>query len=156
MRAMRAVLAIFAAACSSSVAPNPDLSMARYSSHSSTLLLTNAASARYEVRAYPDYRPPVPQLLGGNLHLGYVGARATVCIQIPDSVFMSGTIVTTGQQATAAWRSSDPLSVTVDDDTLQRGQTADFVPASSAGWSVTLPGPLGTGATVATAPRCAP
>jgi len=94
--------------------------------------------------------------LGGMLHLGSVAQAASVCLQIPDTVLIFGTNVTTGQRDTTVWTSSQGLSVTaVDTSTVtQRAQTSWFVPSGDVGWSVALPSVAESQVPVSKAGRC--
>jgi hypothetical protein len=148
MRTAIAVLALAAAACSSAADPESNAMTERFTAASATVLVTDSANVSLEVGAYPDFQPSIPQLLGGQLHLGSVAAGSSACLQIPDSVFMTGTDVTSGQTSTLVWTSAQDLTLS-----SQRGYTLPFTPSNSVGWTITLPG---SGVAPARAARCSP
>jgi hypothetical protein len=156
VKAAMAGLVVAAVGCSSAAAPQSNAIADRFSPNSATVFVTNSTSMQLDVRGYPNFQPPIPQPLGGVLHLGSVAARASACFQIPDTLFMFGLNVSTGQHDTLVWTSAERLTLTgIDPTTILEsgGQTADFVPSSSVGWSVTLPD---TGVGPAAAAACAP
>ena len=115
---------------------------------SATLLVTNATCdpgpcSTFRVRGFPNNLPAVP---GGplTLDLGTVSTESA-CLTLPsaDTFWIN--------QTPSIWWSRDSLSLGIQEPGQFRGHvsrsTTEFVPANSAGWSVTLPG--GTTATPA-------
>ena len=130
-------------ACTSVTEPGPPPSV--------TLLVTNATCASgqcssFRVRGFTDESPHVP---GGplSLELGTVSTESA-CLTLPpaDTFWVNST--------PSVWTSRDPLSLGIQEPGQFWGHTGpstvEFVPASSAGWSVTLPG----GTAVTTADAC--
>jgi len=143
MRMGIALLAVAGAACSSAApTASPDTSgvAARYSADPVTVLVTNSTGLQLDVRAYLSLNPPIPQPLGGMLHLGSVAPGGSSCVQIPDSIFIAGTNVSTGQHEAIVWTWAEGVSVFgLDTTTITvHGQSAWFVPSNSLGWSVAL------------------
>jgi len=142
MKAATAALTVALAACSSTAAPRDGFENERYSSHPATVLVTNATAVALAVRGYPSLDPGMPQPLGGMLRVGFVPAGATVCLPIPDTLFVTGTVVGSGQIDTTVWTSAQGVSLTGIDTAAvleTGGETAEFTPAGAAGWSVRLP-----------------
>ncbi len=167
MRTSIAVLALVAAGCSSTApeTPSPGSSSSRtvrFSTNPSTLLVTNAAGIRLLVKATPSLSPPIPQPLGGMLLLGSVEPSASACIEIPDTVFIFGTNVTTGVTDTIVWTSLQGLQLSAMDSfpLAEFAHTQWFTPSTAVGWafailsssSVTTPPEV----TAVQAARCAP
>lgn len=124
---------LVAFACTSATEPEPGPSV--------TLLVTNATCgsgqcSSFQVRGFPSNQPALP---GGplSLDLGTVSTESA-CLTVPsaDTFWI--------QSRPSIWTSRDSLSLGI----LEPGQfkghaspsTSEFVPANSAGWSVTLPG----------------
>ena len=144
MRTSISLAVLLGTACVSAPAAPPSGSgiSVRYASSPGTLLVRNTMPTGLDVRAYLNVHPSMPQPLGGLLRLGAVGPNSSACVQIPDSVIISGTVVGSGQTTTITWTSSDTLWLTGVDTTVgvqSGGETSEFVPSSSSGWSVTLP-----------------
>ena len=141
------LLAIAAASCSTTGPKSQFTTVgantvnARFSASPSTVRVTNTTGTELAVRGYADFRPPLPQPLGGMLHLGSVGSGASACIAIPDTVFIFGTNVTTGQRDTIVWTAAHALALAgLDTATItERGRTSPFIPSNASGWSVTFP-----------------
>jgi hypothetical protein len=133
------------AACSSSPTGND-----RYPGPISSLLVTNGTCSNghcdsLQVTAYPQEQPITP---GGPwyISLGWVtGPHA--CVQIPASAHFYVVTVparSSKDTITTSWSSMDALYL----GTLKPGENAfiadastpGFVPGSSAGWQITLPG----------------
>lgn len=156
MRIDKAAFAIILAACASrgptSSTPGNVLSV-RYSASPATVLVTNTTGLSLDIRATLSLNPPMPQPLGGMLHLGSVASGGSACLQVPDTVSILLTNATTGQQQTVVWTSSDAFALSGVDTTAvtEHGYTAMFVPTSSGGWSVAFPS---TGATPTVVARC--
>ena len=125
-----ALLVVFA--CTSATEPEPPPSV--------TLLVTNATCdsgqcSSFQARGFPSNQPALP---GGplSLDLGTVSTESA-CLTLPsaDTFWI--------QAKPSIWTSHDSLSLGI----LEPGQfpghaspsTSEFVPANSAGWSVTLP-----------------
>jgi len=135
---------LFVLACTSTTEPEPPPSV--------TLLVNNPTCdsgpcSFYQVRGFWTHQPV--QTPGGpwSIDLGTVSTE-TACLTLPsaDTFRVNGTPY--------IWTSRDPLSLGILEPGQFLGQaspsTIEFVPASSAGWSVTLPG----GTTVAPADTC--
>jgi hypothetical protein len=148
MRIAIAVVALASAACASAADPGRNPRTERFTASSATVLVTDSANVPLEVGGYPDFRPSIPQLLGGQLHLGSVAAGSSACFTIPDSILMFGTNVSSGQNSTAVWTSAQALTLS-----SARGYTLPFIPSSSVGWSITMPG---SGVAPTQAARCSP
>ena len=130
-----ALLVVFA--CTSATEPEPPPSV--------TLLVTNATCdsgqcSSFEVRGFPSNQFYFP---GGpwSLDLGTVTA-GSACLTLPSADtfrVMSGTDPTI-----YSWTSYDSLALGIlepGSSSIQASpSTSEFVPASSAGWSLTIPG----------------
>lgn len=130
-------------ACTSPAEPEPPPSVA--------LLVTNATCSSgqcssFQVRGFPSNQPNTP---GGfwSLDLGTV-STGSACLTLPpaDTFWVNA--------VPSVWTSHDSLSLGIVEPgsgvLLAIPSTSRFVPASSAGWSVTLPG----GTAVAQADVC--
>lgn len=128
------------AACSSSVEPRSDI----------TLLITNGTCmpgpcSSQEVLAFPSNQPNTP---GGSwsLDLGTMSAPR-LCITIPASATFSVTSLNADGSADTTkfiWSTELPVTLGVQTPATSRilasPSTSRFVPATAAGWSITLPG----------------
>ena len=130
-----ALLVVFA--CTSPTEPGPSV----------TLLVTNATCSSgqcssFQVRGFPSNQPHTP---GGywSLDLGTV-STGSACLILPSADTFRVTNTGTGETTTYSWTSDDPLALGIlepGSSSLQAiPSTSAFVPASSAGWSLTLPG----------------
>ncbi|MFG1690691.1 hypothetical protein ACGF5M_00810 [Gemmatimonadota bacterium] len=126
-----ALLVVFA--CTSATEPEPPPSV--------TLLVTNATCdsgqcSSFQVRGFPNNLPAVP---AGprSLDLGTVSTESA-CLTLPsaDTFWVNTT--------PSIWTSRDSLSLGIQEPGQFWGHvsrsTSEFVPANSAGWSITLPG----------------
>ncbi len=151
LRGAAALVLLAGLACSSTLEPRSGI----------TLLVTNGTCLTgrcdsLEVLAFPSNQPHTP---GGfwSVDLGLL-TTPEACFTFPPSatfrvigVNADGTRDTT----TFTWTSADPLSLGVQAPSGFRAQaspsTTAFVPASSAGWSITFP----TASHASSSPACA-
>ena len=135
---------LFLFACTSATEPEPP--------PSATLLVTNPTCSTgecssYQVRGFWTHQPV--QTPGGpwSIDLGTV-STGTACLTLPSADTFRV------NETPYIWTSRDPLSLGILEPGQFLGQaspsTVEFVPANSAGWSVTLPG----GTAVAPAGAC--
>jgi hypothetical protein len=131
-----------ALACSSSTEPGPR----------AQLLVTNPTCspgpcAQFHVLGFPQNQPNTP---GGawSIDLGFV-ASGTTCLTIPGSATFTVTNSGTGAVTTYNWSSRQSLSLgtTAGSQIGASPSTASFIPASSTGWIVSLPGSAAPGVT---------
>jgi hypothetical protein len=128
-------LVLAALSCSSSLEPKGNV----------TLLVMNASCApgpciAQEVLAFPSNQPETP---GGDwsLDLGTMtGPQLCVTIPISATFLVSGP----GETTTFDWNTAKPVSLGVQQPSEARifasPSTSAFVPATAAGWRITLPG----------------
>ncbi|MGH7531351.1 MAG: hypothetical protein ACREMN_13275 [Gemmatimonadales bacterium] len=121
-----------------------------------TLLVTNATCATGACQPI-DMRGllptlNVPQPIGGLLDLGRV-EDPTACLTIPPSYTL--TVSSPTETTTMTWTVHDPVSLHAFAVPFEPvGSTVEFVPASSAGWSVIFPSD-GNAGTLRAASACA-
>jgi len=133
--------------CSSSLEPKSDV----------TLLVTNGSCdpgpcRAQQVLAFPSNQPNTP---GGDwfVDLGTM-TGPQLCVTIP----ISATFVVSGPGETTkfVWNTAKPVALGVEAPSESRFEaspsTSAFVPATAAGWSITLPG----GGRAVQGPACTP
>ena len=129
------LLVLVAASCSSSVEPRSGV----------TLLIKNASCtpgpcSTQEVLAFPINQPHTP---GGlwSLDLGTM-AGPQLCVVIPTSSTFS--VIGPAETTKFVWNTAKPMSLGVKPESASyvdaSPSTSEFVPATAAGWSITLPG----------------
>ena len=129
------LLLLAALSCSSSLEPKSGV----------TLLVRNGSCSpgpcsAQEVLAFPSNQPNTP---GGYwlLHLGIM-TGPQLCVIIPKS--STFTVSGGGETTNYDWNTAKPMSLGVKAETTDfyeaSPSTSEFVPATAAGWSITLPG----------------
>jgi hypothetical protein len=124
-----------ALSCSSSLEPRDDV----------TLLVTNSSCipgpcTSLRVFAFPSPQPGNPG--GWRIDLGTMSGP-TLCVRVPANSVMRiiGQNAHGGADTTALfWTTAQPAQLGVEVAVTASATTPTFVPASAAGWSVSLPG----------------
>src|SRR5574340_886442 len=116
------------------------------------LTVINTSNAPVLLRGAPEFRPAVPQLLGGDARLG-IASPGRSCLMLPRLITISGQNVATGQVRTIVWSAASAITLTALDSTGmdEVGAVQRFVPDSADGWMVTFPG---FGGSAVPAPPC--
>ena len=131
------VLLLFAVACSSPLEPRDDV----------TLLVTNTTCdpgpcSSLRLLGFPRDQPNTP---GGfwSIELGLL-TGPTTCLTLPASREFTITEVPSGKTTIHRWTTGDGLALgsqpTAEPQLLAQPTTDEFVPASQAAWSVSIPG----------------
>ncbi len=154
---MRAIglLSILALACTRESVTAPG-TQARSEGGSGSIMLRVISSygAPVFIGGHPGLTVRIPQPLGGLMSLGIADAD-TSCLAIPTSFELHAVSVTNGAVDTVCWDASEPMYISAIDTAslVEVGYTTDFVPGTSRGWTITVPGD--TVAPIAGAP-CSP
>lgn len=155
------VSGVWCSACSLPGEPNDITVSLSAESRDSTvrLFVDNATCATgscspIRILGFPDNQPRTP---GGfwSIDLGVIRG-ASACFTLPKSREFRVTAYPSGQTTTISWTPSLPLSLAAEPDTasiiLASPTTPSFLPASSRGWNIRLPGSGGA----STAAPCTP
>lgn len=129
------------AACSQGTSPSTAGGATPGDGDSIPLGIVNTSDVPLRIGSYLNWDPPLPQLLGG-LELGWA-SPGTSCLLLPRVIRVTVENVVTHHVDTLVWTAASTLALTVVDTANggdQIGVTTAFVPDSSPGWKVTIPG----------------
>jgi hypothetical protein len=147
LRVVAACAAIVALAACSSTEPTGigPLRVVRSGSGPTLRIVNSTCNAgscvAFDIRGQPDDFPVVPATpSGGWLDLGQI-ASSSSCLVFPDSLIF--TLIAVGQSASdtmvSTWSASDSISLTAVQPLANIvSGSADFVPGTAAGWTLTL------------------